>query len=137
MNRRFLLGYQLIIGISDTVIGTLLIVAPEFTLDLTGIQVPSGAIPFVSFIGAFVFSVGFACLYGAWLTARDEGRARVEMIWLLTAITRTAVAIILAQRVMAGTLQAAWLIVAISDGAFTLIQAVGLRMMWVAHAIAE
>lgn len=137
MNRRFLLGYQLLTGISDAGIGVLLIVAPEFTLGLTGIQAPSGAISFVSFIGAFLLSMGLACLYGAWLAARGEGRTRVEMIWLLTAITRTAVAVFLAQRVMAGTLQAAWLVVAISDGALTLIQAVGLRMRWLAHAIPE
>lgn len=137
MNPRFLLGYQLITGFSDAGTGALLIVAPEFTLRLMGIQVPSDAIPFISFIGAFVFSVGLACLYGASLAARGEGRTRVEMVWLLTAFTRSAVAIFLVQGVGAGTLGAAWLIVAIFDGAFALVQAIGLRMKWVAHAIAE
>ena len=137
MNRRFLFGYQLITGFSDAGTGALLILAPEFTLGLMDIHVPSDAIPFVSFIGAFVFSVGLACLYGAWLAGRGEGRTRVEMIWLLTAFTRSAVAIFLAQRVIAGSLQAAWLTVAIPDGAFVLIQAVGLRMRWVARAITE
>ncbi len=137
MNRRFILGYQLITGVSDACTGTLLMVAPEYTLGLMGIGAPSDAAPFISFIGAFVFSVGMACLYGASLAARGEGRTRVEMVWLLTALTRSAVAIFLVQCVLAGTLQAAWLIVAFSDGAFAFIQGVGLRMKWVAHAIAE
>ncbi len=137
MNRRFLLGYQLITGLSDSCTGALLSVAPAYTLGLMRIQVPSDAAPFISLIGAFIFSVGMACLYGASLAARGEGRTRVEMVWLLTALTRSAVAIFLVQSVLAGTLQAAWLIVAVSDGAFTVIQGVGLRMKWVAHAIAE
>lgn len=137
MNRRFLLGYQLITGIPDACTGTLLIVAPQFTLGLAGIQAPSDAAPFLSFIGAFVFSVGMACLYGASLAVRGEGRTRLEMVWLLTALTRSAVAIFLVQCVLAGTLQAVWLMVAFFDGAFALIQGVGLRMKWVAYAIAE
>lgn len=137
MNRRFLLGYQLITGIPDACTGTLLIVAPQFTLGLVGIQAPSDAAPFLSFIGAFVFSVGPACLYGASLAIRGEGRTRLEMVWLLTALTRSAIAIVLIQCVLSGTLQTIWLIVAFLDGAFALIQGVGLRMKWVADAIAE
>ena len=34
MNRPILIGYQLLIGLSDTLTGALLILAPEFTLDV-------------------------------------------------------------------------------------------------------
>jgi hypothetical protein len=137
MNRRFLLGYQLLIGISDTATGAMLILAPAFTLGLMGIHAPSDAVPYLSFIGAFVYSVGLACCYGAFLIGRGVGCARVETIWLLTAFTRSAVAIFVGLRVMDGTLDAAWLTVAVSDGACVLIQAFGLRKGWLAHAIAE
>ncbi len=137
MTRRILLGYQLLTGFSDTGTGAMLILAPDFTLGLMGIHVPVDATPFVSFIGVFVLSVGLACLYVALLVGQGVGRERVEMVWLLTAITRSAVAIFIVQRVMAGTLEAAWLTVAISDGTCVLVQGIGLRKRWLAHAIAE
>jgi hypothetical protein len=137
MTRRLLLGYQLLTGVSETGTGAMLILAPEFTLGLMGVHVPPQAIPFLSFIGAFVYSVGLACCYGAWLICRASGRARMEMVWLLTAFTRSAVAIFVAERVMTGSLEAAWLTVAVCDGVCVLIQAVGLRRRWLAHAIAE
>ena len=54
MNRPILIGYQLLIGMSDTSTGAMLIVAPELTLRLMHLHVPSDALPFLSFIGAFV-----------------------------------------------------------------------------------
>jgi hypothetical protein len=55
------------------------------------------------------------------------------MVWLLTAFTRSGVAIFLLQQVLAGALESSWLTVAVSDGAFALIQAVGMRRGWLAH----
>lgn len=135
MNRRILFAYQLLTGTSDTVTGALLIVAPAFTLALMGLHAPSDALPFLSFIGAFVFSVGLACLYGAFLVWCAADRAKLEMVWLLTAFTRSAVAIFVLQQVMAGALEAGWLTVAISDGTFVIIQATGLRRGWLANAV--
>jgi len=93
MNRPILLAYQLLIGLSDTLTGALLIVAPEFTLRMMHLHPPPDALPFLSFVGAFVFSVGIACLYGAWIVLYGGSAIRLEMIWLLTAITRSSVAI--------------------------------------------
>jgi hypothetical protein len=133
MNRPVLLGYQLLIGLSDTLTGALLIIAPEFTLRLMGLHVPSDALPFLSFIGAFVLSVGLACLYGAWVMARRGSPCKLEVVWLLTAITRGSVAVFIVAQILAHTLEAGWLSVAISDGACVLIQAIGLRRGWLAH----
>ena len=44
MNRPILIAYQTLIGISDTLTGALLIVAPEFTLRLMGLHAPSDAL---------------------------------------------------------------------------------------------
>jgi hypothetical protein len=134
MNRPILLGYQIVIGVSDTLTGALLIIAPVFTLRLMHLHAPSDALPFLSFIGAFVFSVGLSCFYGALAFARREPIARVEMVWLLTALTRASVAIFVTTQIIAGTLEAGWATVALSDGACVLIQAIGLRKGWLRNA---
>jgi hypothetical protein len=133
MNRPILLGYQLLIGVSDTTTGALLIVVPALTLRLMHLQVPTDALPFLSFIGAFVLSVGLACLYGALLVACGDCTPRLETVWLLTAITRSGVAIFIVSQVLAGALAIGWVAVAVFDGTIALIQAVGLRKGWLAN----
>jgi len=133
MNRPILLTYQLAIGFSDTVSGALLIIAPVFTLRLMGLHVPDDALPFLSFIGAFVLSVGLACLYGAWIIARRGNPCKLEVVWLLTAITRAGVAVFVTAQILGQTLEAGWFTVAITDGACVLIQAIGLRKGWLSH----
>lgn len=133
MNRPILLGYQLLIGLSDTATGAMLIVAPVFTLRLMDLEVPVDSLPFLSFIGAFVLSVGLACLYGALLVAYRKGPCKLETVWLITAITRSSVAIFLVSQILVHTLEAGWLTVALTDGACVLIQAIGLRRGWVAN----
>ena len=133
MSRRILIAYQLLIGISDTATGALLIVAPALTLRLMGLHAPSDALPYLSFIGAFVFSVGLACLYGAFLMRCDTEKARLEMVWLLTAFSRAAVSIFVFQQVISGRLEAGWVTVALSDGTMVVIQAIGLRRGWLAN----
>jgi hypothetical protein len=134
MNRGTLLGYQLLMGLSDTSTGVLLIIAPELTLRLMSIEAPRDALVYVSFIGAFVLSVGIACLYGASLAYKGCYEKRLEAVWLLTALTRVCVAIFVFGQVMAGTLGSEWLTVAAVDGACVLIQAIGLRRGWLRSA---
>ena len=133
MNRPILIVYQASIGISDTLTGALLVVAPQFTLRLMRLYAPGEALPFVSFIGAFVLSVGLACLYGAFLMTRRKSRAKLEIVWLLTAITRASVAIFVIAQIASHTLEAGWITVAFTDGACVLFQAIGLRKGWLAH----
>jgi hypothetical protein len=133
MNRRILLVYQLLIGLSDTATGALLMAAPELTVRLMRLHVPGDALPYLSFIGAFVLSVGLACLYGAYLTSCGACQSRLEIVWLLTAITRASVAIFLATQIMAQAFEAGWWTVAISDGVCVVIQAIGLRKGWLAN----
>ncbi|MGA7833328.1 MAG: hypothetical protein WCA21_20435 [Terracidiphilus sp.] len=133
MNRSILIGYQLLIGLSDTMTGALLIVAPAFTLRLMRLQASADALPFLSFIGAFVLSIGLACLYGALVTIRRGTPSKVEVVWLLTAITRASVAIFVGEQILTHELEAGWLSVTVSDGACVLIQAIGLRKGWLAN----
>jgi len=133
MNRPILLAYQSVIGLSDTITGALLIIAPEFTLRLMGLHVQPDALPYLAFIGAFVLSVGLACLYGALVMARRGRQCTLHAVWLLTAFTRASVAVFVVTQVLGQTLEPGWLTVAASDGACVLIQAIGLRRGWLGN----
>ncbi len=137
MTRRHILFlYQLLIGASDTATGLLLLAAPALTLRLMNLAPPAPAtLPYLSYIGAFVLSTGLACFYGAWLAARPRAsRAlsapRLEVVWLLTAITRALVACFVLTQVFTGALEHGWLTVAASDGAIALLQLTGLARGW-------
>lgn len=134
MNRQMLLGYQWLIGVSDTATGALLMVAPRETLEMMHLHASDSDLPYLSYIGAFVLSVGMACLYGAYLLHRNRWAGRLETVWLLTAMTRASVAVLVTAQILAGTLEAGWLTVAIFDGACVAIQAAGLFRGWLAHA---
>jgi hypothetical protein len=134
MTRSMLVAYQLVTGISDTLTGALLLIAPELTLRLISLSAPEDAQIYVSFVGAFVFSVGLACLYGAWLAYRGKCRTKIEVVWLLTALTRASVAAFVLGQVMTSMLADGWITVAACDGACVLIQAIGLRKGWLVSA---
>jgi len=130
MKRRILLGYQLLTGLSDTITGILLMFSPALALGLMRLSLPSSSLPLLSYIGAFVLSVGIACLYGAYLVTRQTFAQKLEVVWLLTAITRGLVTIFIVWKVTSGVLEAGWLSVAISDGTFAMIQGIGLYRRW-------
>ncbi len=132
MNRLIVFGYQLLTGISDSSTGALLMIAPAFALRLIRLSTPSDALIYISFIGAFVFSVGLACFYGAFLAYHKGNRTRLEIVWLLTAFTRAGIAIFVIEQVLVNTLEAGWSMIAVFDGACVLIQAIGLRKGWLA-----
>lgn len=133
MKRHILLGYQLITSISDTSTGIMLIVAPALTLHLMKLNVAPVALPFLSYIGVFVLSVGLACLYGALLTTPMVDVEKLEVVWFLTALTRALVALFVLTKVVSGSLDTGWITVAITDAVFASIQAVGLAKGWLSH----
>jgi hypothetical protein len=90
----------------------------------------AAALPYLSYIGAFVLSVGLACFYGAWLATHTLYAAKLEVVWFLTGITRSCVALFVLFSVFTGTLEAGWLTVALSDGAIALVQFTGLARGW-------
>ncbi len=134
MNRSMVFAYQLLTGISDSSTGVLLVVAPALTLHMLDLRASPGAFVYLSFVGAFVFSVGLACLYGALLAHRGDNKARLEMVWLLTAFTRASVALFLIEQIAVGHLAIEWFTIAAFDGACVVIQAIGLHEDWLAYA---
>lgn len=133
MNRSILLAYQLLAGGSDTTTGALLLIAPAAPLRLMQLHAPDGAMVYVSFVGSYVLAVGLSYLYGAYLVACNGCRRRLETVWLLTAISRTSVAVFVISQVLTRTLETRWLTVAATDGTLVLVQAVGLRRQWLAR----
>jgi len=133
MKRRILLVYQLLTGISDTSTGILLVLAPALTLHLMKLHSVPDALPFLSYVGVFVLSVGLSCLYGAMLTTPRVRAEKLEVVWLLTAVTRALVAFFVLAKVFSGTLESGWVTVAITDALFASIQAVGLAKGWLRH----
>jgi len=133
MKRQLLLGYQLLTGFSDTATGLLLIFAPAATMRLMGLRVSSDALPLLSYIGAFVFSVGIACFYGAFLVTRTAAQ-KLEVVWLLTGITRACVTVFIVAKLLTGVLDTGWASVALTDGAFAILQAAGLAKGWLTNA---
>jgi hypothetical protein len=131
--RMALLVYQILITLSDSATGILLLLAPAFALRLMGVSAPEDALVFISWIGAFVFAVGLSCAYGAWLMVFCPCLRRLEAVWLLTALVRASVAIFVFQRVLTGMLDPGWLTVAFVDGACVLVQGVGLRKGWLQY----
>jgi hypothetical protein len=133
MNRLILLAYQLLAGASAATSGSLLLIAPAFTLRLMQLHAPKAAIVYLSFVGAFMLAVGLAYLFGAYLVARRGCRRQLEMVWLLTAFTCTSVAVFVISQVLVSALESGWLTVAATDGSLVLIQAIGLRNGWLAN----
>lgn len=130
-----LVAYQALTGFSDTTTGILLCSAPIFTLRLMGLHPPQDAAPYIGYIGAFVLSVGCACLYGLFLLLRNGSHHSLETLWLVTAFSRGAVAIYIAKSVLTGQMEPVWIGVAIFDGTCVLIQGFGLRKRWLRNAI--
>ena len=133
MNRPALLLYQLLIGLSDTGTGALLVMAPALTLRLMRLHAPEDALVYLSFIGAFVMGVGLSCLYGAYITWCDGCERKLTTIWMLTALMRASVAIFVTAQVLAGALPTGWTTVALFDAACVFIQIFGVRRGWLAH----
>ena len=128
------MAYQWITGAADTLTGILLYVAPDFTLRMMGVHAPADAMPYVGYIGAFVLSVGLACVYGALLVRACACVERIETVWILTGFTRAAVAVYVLQAVVTGKLAAGWMSVVLFDGACVLVQGIGLRRKWLKDA---
>lgn len=135
MKDLFLLGYQLAAGLSEVFTGALLIIAPVFTIRLMGLTSSPEAASFLSLIGAFLLAVGLAYLYGVILVRRTGGTARLEAVWLLTAMIRSSVAIFILDEVLKGNLPAGWLVIALFDCICVVIQARGLRRGWLTQAV--
>jgi hypothetical protein len=113
------------VGAMDAVTGLLLIFAPTFTLRLLGISTPSAdATVFLGWIGVFVMSVGLS--YGLAVLRPGYG----VPVWIFTSLVRAAVAVFVTARILDDSLEARWIIVALTDAAVACAQILILRAGW-------
>jgi hypothetical protein len=127
---RWLLVYQWLAGLCDSATGVLLVFAPGWTLKLMGVRHAPQPVEFAAFIGVFVLSVGVAYLYAARLPMNAANAPRWHTVWWLTALSRTFVAGLLFWKILAGRMEVAWLMVALTDGVLAIFQWIGLRKDW-------
>lgn len=127
MNKtRLLKLWSVAMGSMDTLTGLLLIFAPALVLRFLQVEAPAAdALVYLSWIGVFVTAVGLS--YGFALGKR---RVAGETVWMFTALVRMLVAVFLAVQITRGTMAAAWIVVAISDGVVALVQMTILRKGW-------
>ncbi len=123
MNLGFLKTYNLLVGLCDASTGLLLMFAPAFTLNLMGVSdIPSDLV-YLRFIGAFVFSVGAAY----WLPFIHRANViqfvdYTRVVWMVTALVRTAVCLLVSYQIFSGGLSLPWISVALTDGILALLQ---------------
>ncbi len=135
VSRYWILAYQYTAGLCDSTTGLLLIAAPVWTLHLMGLAIIPQPVAFVRYIGVFVFAVGLSYLWAAvrWpLTAHAHIGWSTQ--WKITAMIRTLVAIFVLWQVMTAGIETKWITVAFSDGAFAIVQWIGLKKGWLARA---
>lgn len=122
----FLKFWSVAVGSMDALTGLLLIFVPDLVLRMLKIDPPSAdAMVFISWIGVFVMSVGLS--YGLALGGR---RSRGEAVWMFTSLVRIMVAVFLTTKILGGSLQMAWMLVAAADASVALVQVVILRKRW-------
>lgn len=123
----FLRWWNLAVGSMDACTGLLLMVAPELTLRLMGLQsIGAEAQVFLSWMGAFVFAVGVSYF----LALRDETSQQGEIIWKITALVRAVIACFVVTKVVQGSLELLWLSVAATDALVALVQVIGINKRW-------
>jgi hypothetical protein len=127
---RWLPAYQWLAGLCDTSTGVMLVFAPAWTLRVMGLHQLPSPIEFVSFVGAFVLSVGLAYFYAARWPMNSRFAPRWQTVWFLTALSRSFVAMFLTWQIIAGKMEIAWLTVAFTDGALATVQWIGLKLGW-------
>ncbi|ACO33450.1 MULTISPECIES: hypothetical protein [Acidobacterium] len=134
-SRTLILLYHYLAGATDTCTGLLLLFAPAMTLHLMGVSALPHPLWYVSYIGVFVLCVGasyFAVLRGPFARSTRANCWRTQ--WMITALIRSGIAIFLIAQVATGTIEIAWITVAMTDGLYALIQWIGLQKNWIALA---
>jgi len=99
----------------DLCTGLALIFAPDLVFAVFGMQINEAAMDFVNWVGAFVFAVGLSY-------ALALSRESLPMVWNITGLVRSVVAVFLIGKVLTGSMPVNWLAVALCDGFVAIVQ---------------
>ena len=120
--------YALLAGACDGLTGILLLAAPVFTLKLMGIHTLPAEPVYMQWIGAFVFGVGFSYFLPFLTSDPNTRRRRLISLFEFTACIRFVIAAFTGISIMRGALDAAWMVVSMTDLTLASIQIVFLKM---------
>ncbi len=124
--KKWIVWWNVLVGLMDSITGILLMAVPALTLSLMGLQpINPPSLVFLSWMGAFVFAIGFVYLLPFFHSLRDPSEG--EMIWKITALVRFVIAGFVIWKIMQGQLEWRWITVAITDGVVAMLQVIGLR----------
>lgn len=115
-------GIALLAGLMDSATGLLLMAAPLFTLRLMGIDPPAEALPYVRFIGAFVFAVGNLYLWSLLSVKILETWKALFCLFYATGWIRAVICVQCLVAILAQTLSLEWGTVVLTDGGLALTQ---------------
>ena len=99
----------------DLCTGLVLIFSPALVFSVFGLNVDEAAMDFVNWVGAFVFAVGLSY---AWALSREA----LPIVWKITGLIRSVIAVFLIAKVLSGSMPANWLGVAFCDGFVAMVQ---------------
>ncbi|MEO0054093.1 MAG: hypothetical protein RLZZ50_40 [Verrucomicrobiota bacterium] len=112
-------GLALCAGAMDAATGVGLVAKPGWTLAAMGVATPGAeALVFLRWVGAFVGAVGVSYL----VALARGGAPRLRALFEFTILFRVAAGGYCAVAVLAGTLEARWIIVALTDCALAVAQ---------------
>jgi len=119
--------YAVLAGACDGLTGIMLMVSPVFTLNLMGIEsVPSEPV-YMSWIGAFVFSVGCSYFIPFLSHVPENKNRRMVGVFEFTAWIRIVIAIFSGFSIARGHLDQAWMTVTLTDISLAAIQLILLK----------
>lgn len=121
--KKLLFSYSALAGLMDVLSGCLLMTLPTVTLELMCVApVPPEVLPFIRFIGAFVFGVG-ALYWFALVPVMLTGRwGSVGQVFLITSWLRGVIFVFGSIAILVGCLSADWLTVPLTDGVLAILQ---------------
>ncbi|MGZ8898548.1 MAG: hypothetical protein ACXW3Z_00485 [Limisphaerales bacterium] len=122
--------YQFAVGTCDTLTGVLLLIVPQFALKLMGVtQAPAEPV-FISFIGAFVLSVGLTYLVFAGSPRSESELGAARAAWLITGLGRLCAGTFVLLAITAGRMELPWISITVVDLSIGGFQLIGLRRQW-------
>ena len=129
--KNLLIALCLFAGLMDSASGSLLLLAPQFALQLMGVPpVVAEAWIFVRFIGAFVFSVGCLYLFALVPVITANRWGWMSGVFAVTAWVRAVICLFTTVAIISGALSLAWWSVPLSDGLLALIQVWAIGKGW-------
>jgi hypothetical protein len=119
-------GIALFAGLMDSLTGVLLMTVPLLTLRLMGVEAPSEAVPYVRFMGAFIFAVGSLYLWGLLSVALLGTWKGVFCMYYATAWIRAVIGVFSTVAILSGGLGLEWGVVPLTDISLAIFQVVWL-----------